>query len=119
MTPEQKQQIAMVFLATCQLQIDTVDNLEGTSLYNQKLKHLSRNIQKECIKIIDSFHNQLDEEQEKYYFKTIDMVETLINCIKSRKIDIMIQLLKEFEKGEILVVDENKHGKFLKQQEKI
>jgi hypothetical protein len=119
MTPEQKQQIAMVFLATCQLQIDVVDKLVGTSLHNQKLKSLSNSIQKECIKIIDSFHGQLDDVQEEYYFKTVSMVETFISCIKDKKIDIMIQLLNDFDKGEIIIVDENKHSKFLNQQERI
>lgn len=98
MNPEQKQQMAMTFLAVCQLQIDTVDNLSGTSLHSHKLKSLSNNIQKECIKIINSFHGQLNPIQEEYYFKTIDMVETFINCIKTKKIDVMIQLLSEFDK---------------------
>ena len=119
MTQEQKQQMAMTFLAVCQLQIDTIDNLIGTSLHNQKLKSLSNNIQKECIKIINSFHGQLDSEQEKYYFDTVNMVETFIECIKTKKMDVMINLLNDFSKGDIIVVDEKKHNKFLDQQKRI
>jgi len=116
---DEKQKFAMIFFATCQLQIDLVDELSGTSLHRHKLKSLSNSIQKECIREIDSFHSQLDSVQEDYYFKTVDMVETFIESVRTHKMDVMIHLLKEFNKGEIAIVDEKKHSKFLSQQTKI
>lgn len=119
MTPEQKQQMAMVFFATCQLQIETIDDLKGSSLYKRKLKQLSNSIQKECIGIIDSFYGNHGSNDELIHNEIIKMVEIFLKSIKEKRIDIMMEILSEFDKGEIILIDETKHQKFIKQQEKI
>lgn len=111
--------IAIAFYANTQIQNELMDELKGTSIYNQRLKNLGNQIQKENAKIIDRFYEVLDNESEMYFNQSVEMVETLIEVIKKGDIGVLIQLLKDYRDGRISVVDGNKHKKMLDQMEKL
>lgn len=114
-----KTQIAMAFYANAQLQIELIDELKGTGLFNQRLKMLGNQILKENEKLIDGLYAHLEKDAEPYFNKSVDMVETFIDAIKKGHISTLIQLMKEYRDGNISVVDDSKHGKMLKQMKKL
>tara|TARA_R110000772_G_scaffold236163_1_gene347791 strand:- start:86 stop:442 length:357 start_codon:yes stop_codon:yes gene_type:complete len=117
MKPEIK--LALAYFANTQMQIELIDELKMTRLYKHKIKNLSNQIQKENEILISNLFEGLNEDAEMYFHKSVEMVEILIDSIKNGKIEILIQLLKEYKEGNISIVDENKHSKMLNQMDKL
>lgn len=108
--------IAMMYFASATLTAELHDELKGTNLFKHKVKQLSKNLTKELDNIIVKFHNDLDNESEKILSKMINSIEIFVECIIDKEPSTIIALLEDLKNGDIMVVDENKHGKFLKQQ---
>ena len=83
------------------------------------LKNLSNRLMKQVEKEIDLFYTVLNEESEQYFHKTTEMVETMVNVIKHKDLDLFIEMLKEYEKGNIKILDGNKHKKMINQLESV
>lgn len=114
-----KIKLAISFFALCQTMVLILDELQGTSLYRQMLKNLSNRLMKQVEKEIDLFYTVLNEESEQYFHKTTEMVETMVNVIKHKDLDLFIEMLKEYEKGNIKILDGNKHKKMISQLESV
>ena len=111
--------LAIAFFATCQLQIELIDELKGTNLYRHKLKNLCNQVQKENELLISSLFSNLDNDTELYLHKTVTCIESVVEAIKGSDIDTFMMLMEDFKNGEIAILDENKHNKIFKQLEKI
>lgn len=114
-----KLKLLISFFALCQMMIEVIDELRGTSAFNHLLKNLCNKVSKECEKEIKRLYEALNEDSEKYFYQTVDMVETMILVIKEKDLDLFIQLLKDFREGNVCIVDDNKHKKMLNQMETI
>ena len=86
---------------------------------SQKLKNLCNQVEKENEKLISQLYGKMDDTIEPYFYMTVEMTETLMDIVEKGDIELLIHLLKEYRDGNISVVDENKHGKILKQMDKL
>jgi hypothetical protein len=114
-----KANLALVFFANTQIQLELIDRLKGTQLYSQKLKNLCNQVEKENEKLISQLYGKMDDTIEPYFHMTVEMTETLMDIVEKGDIEVLIHLLKEYRDGNISVVDENKHGKILNQMDKL
>ena len=108
-----------VFYALCAFMADVIDELNGTTMFNRKMRKHARQLMTWCEDYVDKLHGNLDSEGSDYFLKSQRLIEVFMLAIKNGNIDVLILVLNEFQKGEITVVDETKHGKFLSQQKKI
>lgn len=112
-----KIKLAITFFALCQLMVLVMDELQGTSIYKQVLRNLSNRLMKECEKEINKLYTALNDESEEYFHKTTEMLETLVGVIKNKDLDVFMLFLREFEKGEVKILEDNKHQKIIRQLE--
>jgi hypothetical protein len=110
-----KLKLAITFFALCQLMVLTMDKLQGTSLYKQLLRNLSNRLMKECEKEIHKLYGALDEVTEQYFHQTTEMLETLVQIIETKDLDVFMLFLKEYVKDEVKIIDSSKHQKIIKQ----
>jgi hypothetical protein len=110
---------AITYYACIQLQIELLDRLKSTNLYKQNLKNLCNKLQAENEKSIINLFGKLDDEAEKYFHKSVTMVESFLEVIERNDIDVFMGLMDAFRNGEIGVLNENKHTKIFKQLEKL
>lgn len=113
---EAKVKLAIAFYAATQIQIELIDELKGTSLYSQKFKNLGNSIQKEGERRMDFLYKQLDKEgeAEKVFNETVKMTEVLLKAVRNGNMDVMIELLDSYNKGNITAVDESGNSTVLK-----
>ena len=114
-----KIKIAISFFALCQTMILLIDKLQGTSMYNHLLKNLCNKLIKLLEKEIDQFYTVLNKDSEQYFHKTTEMVETMVDVIENKDLDIFINLLKDYRNGEIMILPDNKHQKIASQLERV
>ena len=116
---KQTEKLAMTYFSLCAVMAETMDELEGTILYKQKIKNLF----KQLMTLIESsnnfIHQHLDEETEQYYHKCCEMAENFVTAIKTKDITIMYMLMQELVNGDIRVVEDDKHRKMMNQLESI
>ena len=106
---------AIVFFAHLQQVVNSIDELKGTSIYKQSRKSLYNKVLKDAEGLIMSLYDHMDKNTELYFYKTVDMAEAYSKAIKNNNLDTFIMLLEELEKGQIRVIDENKHQKIINQ----
>lgn len=111
--------LAIAFYANTEMQIDLLESLKGTTLYNQRFKQLAKQLQKECERSIEKLFEGMDDETSTFFNQSVEMSEVFIKAIKKGDIAILIELMKEYSSGNISVVDGGDHKKFLGQLEKI
>jgi hypothetical protein len=112
-----KIKLAITFYALCQLMVLVMDELQGTSLYKQVIRNLSNKLMKSMEREIEKLYTALNQDSEEYFHQTTEMLETLVNVIKNKDLDIFMLFLKEFEKGEVKIIEDNKHQKMIRQLE--
>jgi len=116
-----EKKLAISFFALCQATAIVMDKLKGTKIYKQALKNRCNTLMKECEKEIDNLYEKgkLDSQTEEYFHKTTSMVETMVDVIENKDLDIFINLLKDYRNGEIMILPDNKHQKIASQLERV
>lgn len=114
-----KIKLAIAFYASTQIQNELIDELKGTSIYKHRYKNLINQIQKENDSYINQLYGHLDHDSEDYFYKTVEMIETIIEVVKEKDIDVFIELLKEFKDGNIGLLPDGKHKKIFEQIKKL
>ena len=98
---------------------EEICNLMGTKLYNRKLKNLLNQLIVELEKnIISSIGNSTPEETEEF-FKFGTMLEQFVICKRENGLSVTLAFLEQLNSGEVMVIDENKHSKIVKQLERV
>lgn len=115
--------LAMVFYANCQLQLELLDELRGTSLFKQRYKSLVKSITTETEQYIAQIFAQFDDEQTELQFHQVAALnEAFLEAIKSREVNDMAtlkELLTEYTNGSIGILPEGQHKKIFRQLEKV
>ena len=105
--------LAITYFALCQMQIETIDRLRSTKLYDKTNLTRLKKIQQTNESLINSLYKSLENEGDLYFQKTVEMIETILEVVENKDIDLFISLLKEFKNGDIIVVNEEKHKELL------
>lgn len=103
----------MMFYATLQIQAEMIDDLKGTSIYNQKYKNLSNQLLKMNEEYLDRLGKVIDqgedsEEVDIQYNNTVELVELFIKVLE-KDVDQIMQfkeVIKEFLAGNTVMIDE-------------
>ena len=104
MTKEIK--LAIAFFASTQMQIEIIDKLRDTKLYDKTNLTRLKKIQQTSERLIKTLYKSLQVEGDLYFQKTVTMVETVIDVVENQDIDLFINLMTEFKNGGLIVVDE-------------
>ena len=103
-----QQKIIIAYYAVTQMQIELIDELKGTTHYKQRIKSLSNQIQVENERIINDLYTRLNDDTEAYFNQTVGMIETMIDVIKTKDLNVFIALLSEYKDGNVgYLNDEN------------
>jgi hypothetical protein len=120
---QQLVKLALVFYANCQIQLELLDELRGTSLFKQRYKSLVKSITTETEQYIAHIYAHLDDEQTELQFHQVAALnDAFLEAIKCREVNDMAtlkELLTEYTNGSIGILPENKHKKIFSQLEKI
>ena len=118
---EQLLQVSMALHASCQMQINLIDELKNTTLYKQKIKGLSNQLMPELEKTIEGLYDsdKMTIEAQQFFHQMEDMMESFVDVLKIRKIDDLLALMHEFRDGKIKIIPEGKHKKIFNQLDSI
>ena len=115
-----KVNLAIAFFALCQTMVLVIDDMKGTNLYKQTFKNLCNKIlaisEAHVYSIYKDFKNK---ETEMQFYKTTEMAEIFVRVINNKNIGQFISLLKEYDEGNVVIADGNKHNKIIKQLPKL
>ena len=125
MTKEAERELLMLLFANTQLQIELMDRISKTEIFNSRYKDMTKKIQASNTKKINKLFSLMDKEgEDKKYFefafrKSTEACESFINSVENHTLENVIIFLKALNDGEVLQMPEGKHKKILNQLEPI
>lgn len=108
MTQNERLQHATSLYALAHLMSEHLENLRGTDLFKQKRKNLYNQLQKDCDILINGIYQCSGDHAAKEYHEVIDILDLFIQSLNSNGLDKTLAVIKELNKGKIMVLPEGK-----------
>jgi len=121
MTPERQRKLdfATLLYSLSFLTSEAIEEVKNTDLYKQRKKQLCNELQRICDSEIETLQKRAEDSEEaiQQYYMLIESLELFLECIRGKGLLHLRALLKDFHEGQVRIVDEGKHGKFIRQLE--
>tara|TARA_R110000782_G_scaffold169206_1_gene261115 strand:- start:33 stop:389 length:357 start_codon:yes stop_codon:yes gene_type:complete len=106
---------AMMYYAAVQVELEYNERLSETPLYRKKLKSLMTNLQTANEVTSEKFYKGLEGPAELQFNTCVKAVELFMECLDTKGIEVVTELLLHLRCGGIAVMAENQHKKIIKQ----
>ena len=116
---QQKLDSAMLLYAISFIASETIENLKGTPIYSQRIKQLCNMLQPETDRLINIIMSQCEDLAAQQFYEFIETLESFLNTVSKRELVTVKAMLDQLRNGEIMVIDEKKHSKIVKQLERV
>lgn len=110
---------AMMMKASLYITNNFLVESKTKSLNTKKIKFHNNQLLDELDNYLGVFMSKLSDEESKHFALVTDTLQTFINTLNTKDCKVVLALLMEYQNGNLMEIDPQKHGKIVKQLNKI